>query len=117
MNLVVLTALIVLVPGMMLTTAVRELSAQHLASGVSRLFGAFAVMLKLIFGVVAVNVASALVRCEAAGARTWSPMHRPGCSGRRLCWDVRVSPWYFWPSVATGCWSPLSAMLGYLVAR
>lgn len=32
-NLVVLTAIIVLVPGMSLTTAVRELSTQHLASG------------------------------------------------------------------------------------
>lgn len=53
-NLVVLTTVIVLVPGMALTTAVRELSTQHLASGVSRLFGGLAGMLKLIFGVVAV---------------------------------------------------------------
>ncbi len=53
-NLVVLTAMIVLIPGMSLTTAVRELSMQHLASGVSRLFGGLAGMLKLIFGVVAV---------------------------------------------------------------
>ncbi len=53
-NLVVLTAVIVLVPGMSLTTAVRELSTQHLASGGARLFGSLASMLKLIFGVVAV---------------------------------------------------------------
>lgn len=53
-NLVVLTAVIVLIPGMSLTTAVRELSTQHLASGSARLFGGLASMLKLIFGVVAV---------------------------------------------------------------
>ena len=37
LKLVVLSALIVLVPGMSLTNAVRELTSQHLASGVARL--------------------------------------------------------------------------------
>lgn len=50
---VVLSALIVLVPGMTLTNAVRELSSQHLVSGVSRVAGAIATLLKLTFGTVA----------------------------------------------------------------
>lgn len=50
---VVLAALIILVPGMTLTNAVRELSSQHLVSGVARVAGAFATLLKLTFGTVA----------------------------------------------------------------
>lgn len=50
---VVLASLIVLLPGLSLTTAVRELSTQHLASGVARLAGAMMSLLKLAFGAVA----------------------------------------------------------------
>ncbi|HEX7731847.1 MAG TPA: threonine/serine exporter family protein [Rhodanobacter sp.] len=50
---VVLAALIVLVPGMSLTTAVREVSSGHLVSGMARLGGATATLLKLVFGTVA----------------------------------------------------------------
>ena len=50
---VVLASLIVLLPGMSLTTAVRELSSQHLVSGVARMAGAMATLLKLTFGTVA----------------------------------------------------------------
>lgn len=50
---VVLASLIVLLPGMTLTTAVRELSSQHLVSGVARMAGAMATLLKLTFGTVA----------------------------------------------------------------
>ena len=50
---VVISALIVLVPGMTLTNAVRELSSQHLVSGVARVAGAIATLLKLTFGTVA----------------------------------------------------------------
>ncbi|HEU4858023.1 MAG TPA: threonine/serine exporter family protein [Rhodanobacteraceae bacterium] len=53
LKLVVLSALIVLVPGMSLTNAVRELTSQHLASGVSRFAGAAATILKLTFGTIA----------------------------------------------------------------
>lgn len=52
-NLVVISALIVLVPGMSLTNAVRELTSQHLASGVARFGGAAATLLKLTFGTLA----------------------------------------------------------------
>jgi uncharacterized membrane protein YjjP (DUF1212 family) len=50
---VILAGLIVLVPGMSLTTAVREISSQHLVSGVARMGGAVATLLKLTFGTVA----------------------------------------------------------------
>lgn len=52
-RLVVIASLIVLMPGMSLTTAVRELSSQHLVSGTARLMGAVATLLKLAFGTVA----------------------------------------------------------------
>jgi len=59
---VVLASLIVLMPGMTLTTAVRELSSQHLISGTARMMGAVTTLLKLIFG-----TAAALQSCALAG--------------------------------------------------
>jgi uncharacterized membrane protein YjjB (DUF3815 family) len=59
---VVLASLIVLIPGMSLTTAVRELSSQHMVSGVARMGGAVTTLLKLTFGTVA-----ATQLCAAAG--------------------------------------------------
>lgn len=50
---VTLAAIVVFLPGLSLTTAVSELSSDHLASGVARLGGAFTVLLKLTFGAVA----------------------------------------------------------------
>lgn len=114
-NLVVLTAVIVLVPGMSLTTAVRELSTQHLASGVSRLFGGLAGMLKLIFGVVAV-----VQLCHWAGV---VPPHAP---------NVVVPGWLEWPALVLSAFGfalvfqaarrdwllvMMAAILGYLAAR
>jgi uncharacterized membrane protein YjjP (DUF1212 family) len=52
-NSVTIAALIVLLPGLMLTTAVNELATQHLVSGIARLAGASAVLLKLGFGIAA----------------------------------------------------------------
>jgi uncharacterized membrane protein YjjP (DUF1212 family) len=50
---VVVASLIVLLPGMMLTNAVAEVSSQHLVSGTARFAGALASLLKLTFGTVA----------------------------------------------------------------
>ncbi len=50
---VVIAALIVLLPGLMLTTAVVELSTRHLVAGSVRFMGAVAILLKLTFGAVA----------------------------------------------------------------
>ena len=59
---VVLAGLIILVPGMSLTNAVREISSQNLVSGMARMGGAMATLLKLVFGTVA-----ATQLCSAAG--------------------------------------------------
>ncbi|HET7268194.1 MAG TPA: threonine/serine exporter family protein [Oleiagrimonas sp.] len=114
-NLVVLTAVIVLVPGMALTTAVRELSTQHLASGVARLFGGLAGMLKLIFGVVAVIQICAWFGVSPPPA---PHMHMPG--------------WVEWLALIIGSFGfalvflaarrdwllvALAAMVGYLASR
>ncbi|MDQ6646415.1 MAG: threonine/serine exporter family protein [Pseudomonadota bacterium] len=62
---VVLASLIVLIPGMSLTTAVRELSSQHMVSGVARLGGAVTTLLKLTFGTVAATQLCAAVGIQA----------------------------------------------------
>ena len=61
---VVLASLIILVPGMSLTTAVREISSQHLVSGMARMGGAMSTLLKLTFGTIA-----ATQLCAAFGIR------------------------------------------------
>lgn len=50
---VIVASLIVLMPGLMLTNAVSELSAQHLVSGTARFAGALMILMKLTFGTVA----------------------------------------------------------------
>lgn len=62
---VVVAALIVLMPGLTLTTAVTELAAQQLVSGTTRFAGAVMTLLKLTFGGV---VAAQLTR-----AMGWAP--------------------------------------------
>jgi uncharacterized membrane protein YjjB (DUF3815 family) len=49
----VVSALIVLMPGLMLTTAMTELATQQLSSGSARAAGALTVLLKLTFGSIA----------------------------------------------------------------
>jgi uncharacterized membrane protein YjjP (DUF1212 family) len=61
---VVLAGLIVLVPGMSLTTAVREISSQHLVSGMARMGGAMSTLLKLTFGVAAATQVCAVLNIE-----------------------------------------------------
>jgi uncharacterized membrane protein YjjP (DUF1212 family) len=58
---VIIASLIVLMPGLTLTTAVRELSSQHLISGTARTMGAVATLLKLAFGALAASQLCALV--------------------------------------------------------
>ena len=62
---VVLASLIVLMPGMSLTTAVREISSQHLVAGVARIGGAISTLLKLAFGTVAATQLCAAVGIHA----------------------------------------------------
>jgi uncharacterized membrane protein YjjP (DUF1212 family) len=51
-NTVIIASLIVLLPGLMLTNAVNELTSQHLVSGTARFAGAVTTVLKLTVGVV-----------------------------------------------------------------
>ena len=62
---VVIASLIVLMPGLMLTTAVAELSSQNWASGTARFAGATVALLKLTFGTI--------VATQAAQALGWQP--------------------------------------------
>ena len=111
---VVLAALIVLLPGLSLTTAVRELSTQHLASGVARLAGAMMSLLKLAFGTLAAT--------QIGLALHWVPQAVAASA---------VPDWAQWVALGFGCLSfavlfqaarrdyPLvmaSAALGYVVA-
>ncbi|MEO7072697.1 MAG: threonine/serine exporter family protein [Rhodanobacter sp.] len=72
---VVLSSLIILIPGMSLTTAVREIASQHLVSGVARMGGAMSTLLKLVFG-----TAAASQLCAAVGihARDYALAPLPG---------------------------------------
>ncbi|MBX3725485.1 MAG: threonine/serine exporter family protein [Xanthomonadales bacterium] len=80
---VVLSSLIVLLPGLALTTAINELATQHLVSGVARFAGAFAVLLKLTFGVVAGTQVCHLMGWTTAAS------------------DVAAVPgWVLWPALA-----------------
>ena len=66
---VIIAALIVLMPGLTLTTAVSELASQQLVSGTTRFAGALVVLLKLTFGSVA--------GARLAGAFGWTAPTAP----------------------------------------
>lgn len=62
---VVIAALIVMMPGLTLTTAVAELAAQQLVTGTTRFAGAMVSLLKLTFGSIA--------GAQLTGALGWAP--------------------------------------------
>jgi uncharacterized membrane protein YjjP (DUF1212 family) len=74
---VLIASLIVLLPGLTLTTAVAELSTQHLVAGSVRFMGATATLLKLTFGTVAATQVAQLLQWKsmtvtAAPLPAWS---------------------------------------------
>ena len=85
---VVLASLIVLMPGISLTTSVRELSTQHLSSGVARFAGAVMTLLKLAFGALA-----ATQLCHALHIIPVTPIADP------------VPSWVQWAALVFGCYS------------
>lgn len=112
---VVISALIVLLPGLMLTNAVAELTSQHLVSGTARFAGAVASLFKLTFGTVA-----AMQLVQLLG---WSPQEAP---------NAAMPAWVEWVSLMVASYSfavlfrasrrdyPLvmmAAWLGYGVTR
>ena len=80
---VVVGALIVLLPGLMLTNAVSELVARHWVAGSARLAGAGSVLLKLAFGT--------MVGDQLVGALGWEQL------GSGI---VRVAAWQEWVALA-----------------
>ena len=67
---VIIAALIVLMPGLTLTTAVSELTSRQLVSGTARFAGALTVLLKLTFGAVAAT--------QVVNLFGWQPMANAG---------------------------------------
>lgn len=113
LNSVVLASLIVLFPGLMLTTAVRELSTQHLVSGMARFAGAVTTLVKLAFGTVVANQICAALQLSPP------PSSAPP-----------VAAWAQWLALICGCFSfavlfraarrdvwlvATAALLGYLI--
>lgn len=86
---VVIASLIVLLPGMMLTNAVAELTSQHLVSGTARFAGAFATLLKLTFGTVAA--------AHMASLMGWVP--------REALAAAPAPVWVEWIALALGCYA------------
>lgn len=82
---VVIASLIVLMPGLMLTTAVAELSSGNWASGTARFAGASVVLLKLTFGTIAAT--------QLVHAIGWQP---------RLATGATLSPYWEWLGLLVG---------------
>jgi uncharacterized membrane protein YjjP (DUF1212 family) len=69
---VIVASMIVLMPGLTLTTAVSELAARQLASGTARFADAMTTLMKLTFGAVAA--------AELASVLGWTPMPNHGAA-------------------------------------
>ncbi|GIX39827.1 MAG: membrane protein [Silanimonas sp.] len=82
---VVIASLIVLMPGLMLTTAVAELSSGNWASGTARFAGASVVLLKLTFGTIAAT--------QLVHAIGWQP---------RLASVASLPPYWEWLGLLVG---------------
>ncbi|GIX37122.1 MAG: membrane protein [Silanimonas sp.] len=82
---VVIASLIVLMPGLMLTTAVAELSSGNWASGTARFAGASVVLLKLTFGTIAAT--------QLVHAIGWQP---------RLASGASLPPYWEWLGLLVG---------------
>jgi uncharacterized membrane protein YjjP (DUF1212 family) len=114
-NPVAISALIVLLPGLMLTTAVNELATQHLVSGMARLAGAGAVLLKLGFGIAAASHVAKVLGWEApvlpaVPLPTWAEWTALGAASFAFAVLFRAARRDYLIVMA-------SAWLGYLVTR
>lgn len=112
---VILASLIVLVPGMALTTAVREISSQHLVAGMARMGGAISTLLKLTFGTVA-----ATQLCDALGihARDFAQTPLPTWT-EAVALIVGAFAWAIAFRAARRDWLTVmgAVILGYLATR
>lgn len=88
---VIMSSLIVLIPGLGLTIAVTELSTDHLASGSARLSGALVTLMKLSLGVLIGTVI----------------VHWFGWSAEHVASGALPSPpsWFRWPALVASAFS------------
>jgi uncharacterized membrane protein YjjP (DUF1212 family) len=115
---VIMSSLIVLIPGLGLTIAVSELSTDHLASGSARLSGALVTLLKLSLGV--------LIGTVIVGWFGWSIDSDPGAG------LLAPPDWFRWPALVAAAFSfavlfsarrkdfhiaMLAAVISYVVSR
>lgn len=114
-RIVLIASLIVLVPGLTLTTAAAEIATGHLVSGTARMTGAFATLLKLAFG-------------SLVGSQIVARLHLLPLEAR----TVPMPEWIQWPSLLLSALSfamlfrarlvdyPVAmaaAILSYLISR
>lgn len=115
---IIMSSLIVLIPGLGLTIAVTELSTDHLASGSARLSGALVTLLKLSLGV--------LIGTVIVGWFGWAP-------GPESAIQLSAPPnWFHWPALLAASLSfgvlfsarkkefhiaVLAAIVSYLISR
>ncbi len=112
---VIVASLIILMPGMSLTAAVRELSSQDLVSGTARMAGALAVLLKLAFGTVAATQVCALFGLipppvPMSRVEPWTELIAVPVAAIAFAIMFR-SPWRFFPLVIG------SVIAGYICTR
>jgi uncharacterized membrane protein YjjP (DUF1212 family) len=93
----ILAGIIVLLPGLVLTNAVRELAERHLASGTARLAGATMVLLGLIFGVAlgtrtATALFSAVPEVAPAGLPWWTMAIAIAAAGASFVVILKAEP-------------------------
>jgi uncharacterized membrane protein YjjP (DUF1212 family) len=115
---IIMSSLIVLIPGLGLTIAVNELSTDHLASGSARLAGALVTLLKLSLGV--------LIGTVIVGWFGWSP--EPSLTAQL----AEPPDWFRWPALLAAAFSfavlfsarrkefhiaMLAAIISYVVSR
>ena len=115
---IIMAGLILLMPGLALTTAVTELSTENLTSGSARLAGALVVLLKLSLGALLGSVIADWLSWDAGGSLALGASHPPS--------------WVQWPAllVSAACFAVLfnvrvqdfhiavvAAVTGYLVSR
>ncbi len=114
-NSVMIGSLIVLLPGLALTTAANELATQHLVSGMSRLAGASAVLLKLGFGIAAATQIARLFDLDRTPIPVpplpdWAEWIALAIASLAFCVIFRAAR-RDWPLVIASAW------LGFLCTR
>ncbi len=112
---VLVTSLIVLMPGLSLTLAMTELGMRHLMAGSARLAGGMVTLLELAFGALAGTKAAELLGWVAvaptdASAPVWLPWLALPVAGVAFALLFRAR-WSDWPSVF------LAAVLAYSVSQ